>query len=166
MARGFQLSFDAFKGSFFDRSKIETPVQRMWKRQLSRFGAFVRQRAKTSIRYRKKPSEPGQPPTAHRTSRRKHVNKKTGVVKIRPVSLLREFIFFAYDQPANTVVIGPALLRGVKRQGSQTVPELLEYGGSVVGPRGTMRYEPRPFMRPADAKERPKFLESLKNSVK
>ena len=159
---GFKLSFDAFKQSFFDRSKIETAVQRMWKRQLSRFGAFVRQRAKTSLRYRKKPSAPGQPPAAHRTGRRKHVNKKTGAIKIRPVSLLREFIFFGYEQDSNTVVIGPALLRGTKRQGNQTVPELLEYGGNAGG----KRYEPRPFMRPADIKERPKFLESLKNSVK
>lgn len=185
----FDYQLTSFKGTFFDRHKVTDPVERMWRRNLSRFGAFVRQRSKTSIRYSKRPAPAGQPPHAHRTATKAKKNKKTGVVKVQPVSLLREFIFFGYEASANTVVIGPALLRGTrsKTTSASTIPELLEHGGEAqieqdkqvgwksvgreripITARSTKpaRYSPRPFMRPAADKETPKFMASLKDSVK
>lgn len=182
MVGNVAITFDAFKGSFFDRKKVTDPVVRMWKRQLSRFGAFVRQRSKTSIRYSKKSARPGEPPRAHRSATRSKTNRKTGAVKVQPVSLLREYIFFGYDPIKQSVVVGPALLRNTNSRtvSAKTIPELLEYGGSAtiitaVRPRGSIRPAPRqarparyagnPFMRPAADKETPKFMESLKDSV-
>ena len=76
---------------FFDRRAVLSRVDAATQSVLSRFGAFVRQAARTSIRFRKKPSEPGQPPSSH-----------TG--------LLRRFIFFSYEPRQRSVVIGPARL--------------------------------------------------------
>jgi hypothetical protein len=113
---------------------------------LSKFGAFVRQRAKTSIRKRKGTSPPGSPPYSH-------------------VGLLRKFILFAYDPTRNSVVIGPTLIRA----GSEA-PRLLEYGGEAV--RRTkiktrrLRYRPRPFMRPAFEQEKTRLPALWRNSIR
>src|SRR5262249_47529030 len=77
------------------------------RRALSKFGAFVRTRARSSIRTRKKASKPGSPPSSH-----------TG--------LLKRFIFFGFDPVAQSVVIGP-VLAGPK----SGAPETLEYSGPV-----------------------------------
>lgn len=171
MAVSVTSSVKEFQDIFFDRDKVSRAVNAAVRRQLSRFGAFVRQRSRSSIRPRKAVSEPGSPPT-----------NRTG--------LLRDFIFFAYEQSTQTVVIGPAKLNkpGV-------VASLLEYGGSVQGDGrtifitrdpgrdavtgqfvtrgrkrvrldGTMHYKPRPFMNPAFQIEKAKFLDSLKDSVR
>ncbi|RPI59140.1 MAG: hypothetical protein EHM48_09340 [Planctomycetaceae bacterium] len=84
---------------------------------LSRQGAFVRRAAKSLIRKRKKASEPGSPPSSH-----------TG--------LLREFIYFAYEPFTQSVIIGPVKTNQVFFDGdgepvTGTVPEVLEYGGSI-----------------------------------
>ena len=74
--------------------------------------------------------------------------------------MLKGGIYYGWDPAERTVVIGPAKLRGAQTYGSVTVPELLEYGGTVrlsdraarrLGVRrGTRaRYEPRPYMGPA-----------------
>lgn len=185
---GISLGVSGFKDSFFDRSAIDKRLDRALKRTLSKYGAFVRQRAKTSLRYKKGTSAAGDPPHAHRTADKPRRDKKTGVIKVRPVSLLREFLFFGYDASAKSVVIGPALLRNTlsRTRSASTIPELQEHGGGAVIPddrtvgwetRGGQRvpirargsksakYDPRPFMRPAAAKETPKFMESLKDSV-
>ena len=62
------MKVKAAKGLFFDRARVINAVDRTTRRNLSRFGAFVRQRARSSIRTRKRISEPGQPPT-NRTGR-------------------------------------------------------------------------------------------------
>jgi hypothetical protein len=59
------MTFQAAKGSFFDRAKVKNAVDAGTRRVLSRFGAFVRTRARTSIRKRKGTSPPGGPPHAH-----------------------------------------------------------------------------------------------------
>lgn len=113
------FEFKAFKGSFFDRAAIESQLSKQERARLSKLGAFIRRRAKSSIRKRKKPSPPGKPPSSH-----------TGVLK--------DFIFFAYDAERNSVVVGPtktnqrnarALSSG---SGMKTIPGVLESGG-VVG---------------------------------
>lgn len=139
------FDFVTLKRSFFDVVKIQDEAERLRLRGLSKFGAYVRQRARTSIRKRKKISEPGKPPSSH-------------------AGELKKLIFFAYDSGTRSVVVGPALF---KRGG---VPSLLEYGGTIVrklkgGAVRRLVYRPRPYMSPALEAERPKFTQVLKSLV-
>lgn len=77
------------KDWFFDRKAVLDRVGRARVKSLSRFGAFVRTRARSLIRTRKRVSRPGEPPSSH-----------TGVLK--------RFIYFVYDPVRKTVVVGPA----------------------------------------------------------
>lgn len=130
------LSFKNVKASFFDRQKVKSAVDRATRRVLSKFGAFVMRRARTSIRKRKKASDPGQPPSSH-------------------VGTLRKGIFFAFVPP-DDVIIGPVLTnqsaRGAKPL-STTVPSILERGGFIAitrkGKTRRAKVEARPFMKPA-----------------
>jgi hypothetical protein len=163
------LTVRAAKRNFFDREKVQRAVDRATHRTLSKFGAFVRQRARTSIRYRKKTSAPGTPPHARRSMLRLKKRRKDGSTRAQMVSPLREFIFFAYEESRKSVVIGPALLNG--RTGAKAL-KALEYGGPSViveertGKRKQITIRARPFMRPARDAELPAFRQMLKNSVR
>ena len=137
----------ATQQGFFDRPKVQKAVDAATKRVLSRFGAFVRQRAKTSIRQRTKVSSPGQPPASH-------------------LGLIKKFILFAYDQQRRSVVVGPTLLN----KGDGTAPRLLEHGGAGVRQRGKrmkqVHYRPRPFMQPAFQAELPGLSRLWANAVR
>lgn len=107
--------FDATLALFFDRKAVVDALTAAERRVLSKFGSFVRRRAKSSIRQRKAVSKPGQPPSSH-----------TG--------LLRNFIYFSLDRDRQSVVVGPVRLNQVQfdasfRPSTGTGPELLEYGG-------------------------------------
>jgi hypothetical protein len=132
---------------FFDRKAVTDKVDKAARRVLSRFGAFVRRTAKSSIRKRKKPAPPGQPPSSH-----------TG--------LLKKFIFFGYEPGRKSVVIGPVRLGG--KIGD--APHALEHGGtsSVIEKRRErkLRMAARPFMGPALQKEKPKLPGMWADSVK
>jgi hypothetical protein len=86
------LTLQQAKGSFFDRESVIKAEDAASRKTLSKFGAFVRRRAQTSIRPRRDVSQPGQPPSSH-------------------VGTLRKMIFFAYDKDRRSVVIGPTLLK-------------------------------------------------------
>jgi len=143
------------KRTFFDRKAVSSAVDRTTRRVLSRFGAYVRRGAKSSIRKRKKISEPGRPPSSH-----------TG--------LLKKFIFFAYDRDRRSVVIGPVALN----QKGGDAPEALEYGGrSRVTYRAlkrgnrkrrerVIRVKARPYMRPAMDAELPKLPAMWRDSIR
>lgn len=154
---------------FFDAAAVLKAVDAAERRVLSRMGAFVRTRARSSIRTRKASSRPGEPPT-----------NRTG--------LLKKFLFFGYDPGTRSVVVGPAAFKS-----RPTTPHLLEFGGTAgrrevrLGgrwvtarrqggpPRGRLAgvatrvvgtpFAARPFMRPAEAAERPKFAGLFKGSV-
>lgn len=136
------------KQSFFDTKKVRRATDRATRRVLSRFGAFVRRTARSSIRRRKRISRPGEPPSS-----------RTG--------LLKRFIFFGYDTRARSVVIGPARLT---RKGRGEAPSLLEYGGRTTlkrrGRRRRARYAARPFMGPAFEKEKPQLPAMWRGSVR
>ncbi len=154
----FSLDFKAAKEGFFDREKVMAAMDKATIGALSKFGAFVRQRAKSSIRKRKKSSKPGQAPSSH-------------------VGLLKNLIFFSYDATAKSVVIGPTLIN--KPTGA---PATLEYGGEaeIEGHQfrtraGKRVYEktskrvsiaPRPYMGPAFETEKTKAAELWKNSIR
>jgi hypothetical protein len=116
------------QGGFFDRAKVMSAIDPATRRVLSGFGAFVRRRARSSIRTRKRISTPGAPPSSH-----------TG--------LLKQFIYFSFDAASRSVVIGPAKLN---KPGDMAV---LEHGGDTTlrrrGKSFRAHYEARPFMQPA-----------------
>ena len=97
---------------FFDRPEVIRAVGRANASALSRAGAFTRRKAKSSIRYRKKPSSAGKPPSAH-----------------GKWSPLRELIFFGYDPRTKSVVIGPEIFGTA----GGIVPGTLERGGRAAG---------------------------------
>ena len=136
------------KKLFFDTKAVRGKVDRTTRRVLSRFGAFVRRTARSSIRKRKKTSPSGSPPSSH-----------TG--------LLKKFIFFGYEPRKRSVVIGPSRL---SKNGRGQAPQLLEYGGTGSvrrrGKRRRSRVRPRPFMGPAFEKEQPKLPAMWRDSVK
>lgn len=124
----FDLRVRDLKSTFFDRRAVMSAVDRGTRKVLSRFGAFVRTRARTSIRPRPRTSLPGETPTTH-----------TG--------LLKRFILFAYEPDRRSVVIGPARLSGPS---GSSVPSTLEFGGPGTNARGRpIQIAPRPYMRPA-----------------
>lgn len=97
---------------FFDRNLVVNAVGLTAAKALSRGGAFVRRKARSLVRYRKRPSSPGKPPSAHGNW-----------------SALRELLFFNYDPATKSVVVGPAIFGS---QGGR-VPGVLERGGIVPG---------------------------------
>lgn len=145
------------KNAFFRQKTIDDMISKKRYRALSKMGAFVRRSAKTSLRYRKKPSPPGAPPSVHRSNMfKRRKTDKQGNSKDVMQSPLRELLFFAYDQQAKSVVVGPVPL-GAKA----IVPGVLERGGSVVsrtqGRPRRVTIAPRPYMKPAVNRERHKF---------
>ena len=140
------IGFD-IKRMFFDRQAVISKVDAATRRVLSKFGAFVRRSAKSSIRKRKKPAPPGQPPSSH-----------TG--------LLKKFIFFGYDAARQSVVIGPTRLN---QKGRGEAPPLLEYGGKTTlvrrGKKKRVTYQARPYMGPAFEKEKPQLPAMWRGSI-
>lgn len=164
------LSLHQAKATFFDRELVMRRMHAATRKALSRFGAYVRQRARSSIRKRKRPSAPGSPPSSH-----------TGILK--------QFILFAYEPEKRSVVVGPAKTNQVFFAGDGqpvqgTVPGILEQGGEVrileVYKWGqwrrmdlrsrrrandlptrlrTVRIEARPYMQPAFDAELPRGLQ-------
>lgn len=128
--------------TFFDRDKVLDKMNREERRLLSKAGAFVRRRSRSSIRKRKKPSAPGKPPSSH-----------TGRYK--------RSILFGYDKSKRSVVIGPSA-----SYGGSDIPERLEFGGTTKINGKTARYRPRPAMGPALEAEAPNFPELFRDSVK
>ena len=109
----------AIKEWFFDREAVQKAVERGNLRALSKAGAFIRTRARSSLRRRKKPSPPGAPPSVH--SRDSFATLKN--------------ILFGLEPQRQAVIIGPV---GLGRSGSAatapvsgTVPNVLEFGGAI-----------------------------------
>lgn len=125
---------------FFDRPKVMKAVKDGVKSTLSRAGAFVRQRAKTSIRKRKKIGTPGSPPSSHN-------------------GRLRDGIIFGYEETRQSVVVGPTLLK----RANPTAPHVLEFGGSG---KGGAIYNKFPFMQPALLAEKDKFPGLFTGAIK
>lgn len=147
------------KDLFLDRQAVIERVDRAKLRALSKAGAYIRRRARSSLRRRKAISAPGQPPSVHSQDK---------------IATLKN-IWFVYDPGEQSVVVGPVGLHG----SSQPVPQLMEFGGTSrvfeaspiargnrwvpVGkrpPRWAKRtrtrrakYKARPFMGPSLDKE-------------
>ncbi len=141
-----------FKGAFFNTSKVLAATSKATRKVLSRFGAFVRQTAKRSMRQKRGESKPGQPPHSHE-------------------KLIKRFMFFGFDFNKSAVVIGPALLKNADQQPRGL--EALEHGGTISRVRGRknkrkrvkLKIKARPFMGPALEKETPKLPAMWRNSI-
>ncbi len=108
------------KSMFFDRRAVIDALGSANVKALGRGGAFIRRRAKSSIRKRKRVSRPGEPPSSH-------------------VGTLRNLIYFGFDTGRQSVVIGPTPLGTVGR-----VPPILEYGGPSIVRKNSRRRLRRP----------------------
>ena len=185
---GGRKSLAQWKALFFDRSVVERAAGKAKIKALSKYGAVVRRTTQTSMRYRKKASQPGTPPSAHK-SKRMAALKKLGRTKYNG-ALLREMLFFAYEPARGTTVVGPL---GFKSARGTTVPALHEFGGertpykgeriAVSGPgrdargrfvskgerlivlKGSVKYPARPFMGPALKKTLVKFPLAFRDTV-
>lgn len=146
------------KKNFLDTRKIQNRILRAELRLVGMVGSFTRRKAKSSIRKRKRISNPGEPPSSH-----------TG--------LLKNFIFFFVNKEEKSVVTGPILLDGTKNGGD--APRLLEHGGDAVRRRAslkkgmrekgelrTVRYAPRPYMQPAFETSVPEAMAKVAGSVR
>jgi hypothetical protein len=145
---GFRIP-DA-KALFFDRQRVISQTSKAERKVLSKFGAFVRTRSRSSIRKRKKPAEPGSPPSGH-----------TGELK--------KWILFVYDPNRHSVIIGPARLNS--KIGD--APHALEHGGQTTVRKGSRRkphmrtvtIRARPVMQPAFDRERQGLPQLWRNSI-
>lgn len=152
------LTLRAAQRGFFDRPAVEKRVDRRTRQVHAKFGAFVRQRARSSIRSRKRTSAAGQPPSSH-------------------VGTLKKLIFFVSEPgPPPNVLIGPTLTNQSVRAAmakSGTVPEVLEKGGQITltervkgqWQKRTVTIEPRPYMQPAFEAELPKLPGMWRDSI-
>jgi hypothetical protein len=126
------------KSLFFDRAAVINAMDAKTRRVLSRFGAFVRRRDRSSQRRRKKVSDPGSPPSAH-------------------VGLIKEMTYFAYEPESKSVIVGPAFLN----RPQPGVLVLIEKGGdalrAVHGKPKRLHYRARPHTGPAFEAELPKL---------
>jgi hypothetical protein len=180
--------------AFFDRPKVIASLKKAKRKALSKAGAFVRRRARSSMRRRKSASAPGSPPSAH--------SSNTHSLKT---------ILFAYQPQSQSAIVGPVQLNQVNfsiESVTSTVAGLHERGetaiireyryASIDGDsepsdwrrvdgrrryqqlfqlndqrrgyrlefrRRQARYPKRPFMRPALEAEAPNFPELFKNSI-
>lgn len=149
------------KDQFFDRRIIDNQLMRREKFKLWRIGSFLRTRARSMLRRRKKVSKPGQSPSVRAPS--------------GSFATLKNILYY-YDPERRSVIVGPRFLNGTAPKGSNavSVPQLLEFGGvqeieEYISPddgewslgvtkgrrrafetrKRKARYEPRPFMGPA-----------------
>jgi hypothetical protein len=117
------------KNLFFDRQVVIDAIGKSAAASLSKIGAFLRTRAKSSMPKRKAPAAPGMPPSRHEGS-------------------LARFLFFSWDPGSRSIVVGPEKL---DKPGD--VPRLMEFGGTVdrKSKHGTrlLNYRPHPYMGPA-----------------
>lgn len=167
----FTMTLRAAKAGFFDRAKVMNALSKAERKVFSKAGAYVRQRAKSSLRYRRRPSAAGTPPSVHRSFMRKRTNKRTGATISRPASPLKELIYFSWDHFTRTTVIGPIVFNSKTGLSGPRVLRTLEYGGpsTVVRHRGrTVRVtiKARPFMRPALAAELPNIPRLWRDALK
>ncbi len=137
MASGFSVGLE-IKDMFFDRQAVIDQVSADNRRKLSKAGAFIRTRARSKLRRRRKAASAGQPPSVHSRDSRTSL----------------KFILFGLSDD-QSVVIGPVGLSGHQLQGASatTIPQLMEMGGTATLDGKRVRYAAHPFMGPALAEE-------------
>jgi hypothetical protein len=138
MSPPFSLDF-SITGRFFDRAKVVKEIDVRERRALSRMGAFIQRRAKTDVLRRTMPYGQRRRVGRDRTGRYMRIRQSaTGgqppIIHSRDKNASLRRILFALGPDNQSVLVGPARLPGSKVKGSnrQTVPELLEFGGTAL----------------------------------
>ena len=140
-----------FNTRFFDSPHVRHALDAVTYRVLLRFGQYVRGTARSILA------------AGQSTYGRAPQSPSDRSMSWGQAGLLRRFVAYGYD-PHGGVVIGPELLKGsgvgFGPYGTVTVPQLLEYGGTVPMDRRSLRrfrrpegtratYRPMPYMGPA-----------------
>jgi hypothetical protein len=146
------------KSQFFTVKGVADGLDAGTRASLNKFGAYVRRRAKSSLKYAEGPAAPGRPPHVHRSATFRRKGSKGG--KPQPSSPLRELLFYSYDRATKSVVIGPAV--GGSRSGA---PRTLEESGQAKVDGRTIFVRARPTMRPAFEIELTKVGGDFRNIV-
>lgn len=132
-----------------DEHKVMDRLLKKRDRVLFKTGAYSLKAYQRAQRYRKGPSQPGQPPSAH---------KNTG-------ALLRKASKFDVDRRTGTVIIGPMKINRDSQPSGMPVPELLDKGGPVKaileGNPVIAQIAPRPFLAPTFTKGYEEFRKLL-----
>ena len=111
------------KRIILETQKINNAVDRATKAPIVKSLAFLRRRMRTQLRRRKNASTPNKPASVHSTD---------------PVATLKN-ILFAYDNRTKSGIVGPVKLNTVaNRRNSEPLPGLLESGGIVSFPAGSL----------------------------
>lgn len=117
MAKDYTVSM-GMKDFFFDRQEVKGRMTKANRKAISKAGAFIRRRARSSLRRRKKSSEPGRPPNVH-TDR-----------VATPKNIL-----VAYEPQSESLVVGAVKLDRQTllgpQQGNATVPQVHDFGATV-----------------------------------
>lgn len=182
------------KGMFFEPDDVLAAVGKAKKAQLSKGGGLIRTVARRSMRPAKQKSKgdltDAERQAFDRAMKRFNAGKTTKKPK-RPLvasapgqpprvrsGLLKQHLFFTYDQETDSVVVGPALLNK-----SSGAPATLESGGStqgftfrpitladgspgVVRTPATVKIAPRPYMQPAFEEKKADLQKLFRDSVK
>lgn len=158
------MDMESFKKNFFDKETVTKRLKDGTKKALSKIGSYVRTDARSSIKSVGKRAKAKQSIAfkAGKTDSASVVSKP-GSPPLSHNGLLKK-IFFAYDEKANSVVVGPIKLNA---KSSGIAPGLLERGGSVdkkLKKRTVVAvYKPRPYMGPALDRTRDKIPEAFKD---
>lgn len=117
-----QITID-MKKAFFDRMAVIERMDKAKHRALSKAGGMVRKAALWNLKRRKAPSQPGSPPSIH-----------TSKGAEGPAAGLK-YLLYVYDDRIGSVVVGPVKFNQLNQsaidRGSQTVPQIMEFGGVV-----------------------------------
>lgn len=142
--KGLGLRIGMDPSIFFNTRRVRDAVDRAKRRVLIRQGSYLRTVARHLIHRRRGASAPGNPPHSH-------------------VGLLREQLFYGYDRPAESVVVGPRVFKP-----NLDMPGVHEFGGTLPSRRGhrAARYPARPYMGPALERAEPKLASFWHDSVK
>lgn len=155
------------KGGFFDRESVMRAADKATIRNLNAAGRLIRAYAQKSLIYSERISPAGRPPFVHKTGTKTRKSRSTGKTRVRRVSFLREYLFYAYDHAAGSVVVGPALLNSTASRGAL---HALEHGGksSTVdkGKPKIVNVRARPFMGPALKAKAPELPSLWKDSIR
>lgn len=156
MMRGpvLTLKVEKAKEGFFDRPAVLRRVEAARRRNLSRLGAFVRTRAITLLlrHYVGK----GFGAKSRIRNRHKGETAPAGEAPYAHTGEIPRFLFFGWDQPTESVVVGPALLNkaapalgALEQGGAATIAVYRGHGLARRLTRLRARFRPHPFMRPA-----------------
>jgi hypothetical protein len=163
----FEIDIRMARGAFFNRRAVTGAVSLAKRKVLSKFGAFVRTRARSLMRpaRMKSRAEMSSAEIIVYEEKKRYALRVHGPTPRRPMAsskpgdpprvilgLLKQHLYFSYDADKGSVVIGPAKLNGT----NSNAPEVLEHGGWVRMPNGrNVWIEARPFMSPSFEAEMP-----------